>query len=170
MKKRTRVILLVSTFIVFFALSFFSIFIYKTIKAKNKLFDIEKDGYIKLALQDVNQINYVCIDKSLKKLNYINKFESQNFGLYIYDDNSIMDVEKNPVEETQELSSIIALSDVLEDSSYFQIYKVEDVYIVSEVNLGPSGGLLVYLYKDNSLVQLTIGVLDGNFIVGIEIL
>lgn len=81
-----------------------------------------------------------------------------------------MDVEKNPVEETQELSSIIALSDVLEDSSYFQIYKVEDVYIVSEVNLGPSGGLLVYLYKDNSLVQLTIGVLDGNFIVGIEIL
>lgn len=136
----------------------------------HKLFDIEKDGYIKLALQDVNQINYVCIDKSLKKLNYINKFESQNFELYIYDDNSIMDVEKNPVEETQELSSIIALSDVLEDSSYFQIYKVEDVYIVSEVNLGPSGGLLVYLYKDNSLVQLTIGVLDGNFIVGIEIL
>lgn len=169
MKK--TVISLIITSVLLFALSFSSIFIFKHYSNKGSSFNIESEGFVELAIQEDNYIDYVCVDKTYQKIQHIDKFESDSFELYLYWNKKMLDAGEHQIEGTTELNAIANLCDESCKNTEFSIYKINEEYIVSETNIGNSCGLLVYLYKDNSLIQFSKGVL-GSYtpcnIVGIK--
>lgn len=168
MKKKNIITILIIS-VIAFCLSFSSVFIYDNIKNRKKSFD-EKEEFIQLALQDSNKINYLCINKSFDMVMKTDKFESEEFDLYLYWNKSLMDDAKNLILSSDELDKITYLCDTECKNLNFMIYKINNQYIISETNIGMSQGIFVYLYKDNSLIQLSKGVLNGSFIIGINLL
>ena len=159
MKK--TVISLVVTSVLLFAIAFSSIFLFKNHLNKGDSFNVDSDGFVKLAIQEDNYIDYVCVDKTYKKIQHIDKFESDSFELYLYWNKKMMDAGEHKIEGTTELNKIANLCDLYCKNTSFSIYKINEEYIISETNIGNSQGLLVYLYKDNSLIQFSKGVLGG---------
>ena len=85
----------------------------------------------------------------------------------------MMDAGEHQIKGTTELNAIASLCDSFCKNTKFLIYKISEEYIISETNIGNSQGLLVYLYKDNSLIQFSKGVLGGYTpcnIVGIKLI
>lgn len=171
MKKKSIVILIITS-VICFALSFSFIFIYSAIKNNEKSFDTTKDGYVQLALQDSHEIEYVCVNKSYDKVVHIDKFESQEFETYLYWRSSLMDDGQNQIEPTSDLKTITSLCDTIcrSHNQYISIYKINNRYIVSELNIGGSAGMFVYIFENETLVPFTKGVLSGYHIVGIKFL
>lgn len=136
----------------------------------------EKETYLRIALNENNENNYISFNKDLNKYSHTKAFESDTFSTYYYkttqesDTNILVDSHEKAISSSDDILLKITMAcDKNYPDTNFVIYQTDQNYILSSEYSGLGGGLMFYSYRDSKIIPIADEtVFSGKKVFGIK--